>query len=232
LDYDNATECILADKTKFLVIEPQGGYIPFFFSLDAQGVHQIIGPTWEFVVGLSDPSTWQPNLGIRADSAQILGALQDPFSDWKNYTAQIEGNAINLIDNSGAISRSFTLTDDGVDIQIQTSLDVNKTIIPLVVDPWTRFTPGWGNLYFGEISGSSYTWGLQSGIRVRISSSAPISTYAFNDTFSMMSKPEDPNFDYSPGHYLPFPMAVIEVNNSNEYSISVDILPLREPTSR
>ncbi|PWB52975.1 MAG: hypothetical protein C3F13_10150 [Anaerolineales bacterium] len=232
LDFDDASECIFADQTKFLVIEPQGGYIPFFFSIDAQGVHQIIGPTWEFVVGLSDPSTWQPNLGIRADSAQILGALQNPFSEWEDYTAQIENDYIYLIDNRGAISRSFTLTADGVDIQIQTPPNATKTLIPLAVDPWTRFTPDWGKLYFLEKSNRSSTWGLHSGIRVRISSSVPISTYAFNDTFSMMSKPEDPNFDYSPGHYLPFPMAVVEVDNSDEYSISVDILPLREPATR
>ena len=32
-----------------------------------------------------------------------------------------------------------------------------------------------------------------------------------------LSRPEDPNFDYSPGHYLPFPMALVEFIELGKY---------------
>ena len=51
----------------FIVIEKDGGYIPFVFTRDAQGIHQIIGPTWEFIIGLSDPSSWDIKLGVRSE---------------------------------------------------------------------------------------------------------------------------------------------------------------------
>jgi hypothetical protein len=33
---------------------------------------------------------------------------------------------------------------------------------------------------------------------------------AFNDTLDSLSGPEDPNQEFPPGHYLPFPMAVAD----------------------
>jgi hypothetical protein len=80
LDFDGENECILANNHIFAVIEPDGGYIPFVFTNDDQGIHQIIGPTWEFIVGMSDPSSWNTFSGVRSDSAQILGAFQDQFT--------------------------------------------------------------------------------------------------------------------------------------------------------
>jgi hypothetical protein len=49
--------------------------------------------------------------------------------------------------------------------------------------------------------------------------------YPFNATREALSNPEDPNFDYSRGHYLPYPMALAEITASGEYSVDVIINP-------
>ena len=77
------------------------------------GIHQIIGPTWEFTVGLSDPSTWNLSLGLRSDSAQILGGFSNPFHDWDNYNITLLSNNIDIRWNGydyAQIIFSFCLT--------------------------------------------------------------------------------------------------------------------------
>ena len=225
LDYDGANECILSTETVYAVIEPQGGYIPVLFFKDAQGVHQIIGPTWEFYVGLSDPSEWNPGFGLRGDPAQLLGAFQDQFTDWQTYSPEITHDEIILRDITGSIAKSFSIAGDRIQIQLQNMSESQKIPIPLAVDPWTRFTPEWGPKYSGITAGNSYIWGVDPGMMVKVTSTGKLDGYAFNDTLSMMSQPEDPNYDYSLGHYLPFPMAVVDIYPSNESTITIEILP-------
>ncbi len=225
LDYDGENECILSTDSVYAVIEPQGGYIPVLFSKDAQGVHQIIGPTWEFSVGLSDPSKWNPGLGLQGDPAQLLGAFQDQYTDWQTYSPEITHDEILLRDKAGSIAKSFSIAGDRIQIHLQNVPQSQKVPVPLAVDPWIRFTPDWGQKYSGKIAGNSYIWGLDPGIMVKVTSTGKIDAYAFNDTLSMMSRPEDPNYDYSSGHYLPFPMAVVDIYPSNESYITIETLP-------
>lgn len=46
----------------------------------------------------------------------------------------------------GARKKIFSLTDDGLEVEYLTQEPVT-TQIPLLVDPWTRFTPGWAKEY-------------------------------------------------------------------------------------
>jgi hypothetical protein len=43
--------------------------------------------------------------------------------------------------------------------------------------------------------------------------------YAFNDTLQYLGELEDPNQAFPPGHYLPFPMAVLEFQAVDGYQI-------------
>lgn len=224
IDYDNVIECVFANNGLYAIIDPEGGYISLVFSIDEQGIHQIIGPTWEFYVGLSDPSSWNPSLGIRSDSAQILGAFQDSFIRWQKYDPQFSGESLVLTSEDGAKTKSVSISGNKIHIEIH-SLDQSTRMfqIPLVIDPWIRFSPDWGDDYYGVSTPYSYQWGIKYSETVSIYSSNNISAYAFNDTKSMMSKPEDPNFDYSRGHYLPFPMALVEIQATDKLSIDITI---------
>ena len=220
------SECILSTKNIFTIIEPEGGYIPFVFTRDMQGVHQIVGPTWEFVVGLSDISSWKTDLGLRNDENQILGAFQDQFNDWNRYNVSLQENKVILLNDIMTMRKSISVFVDSIHFDIQTSNQLTGySVIPLVVDPWHRYTPGWGNSYTGNNASNNFIWGINGGERVEIRTTNPIDVYSFNDTHTAMYRPEDPNFDYSPGHYLPFPLSVVYITPSENYSLDIIINP-------
>jgi len=227
LDYDGKNECILANNSIFAIVEPEGGYIPFVFSLDARGMHQIIGPTWEFIVGISDLSTWQLSLGVRSDSEQILGAFSDSFHDWNNYNFIFMNNILNMRSEDLAMRKTVSILPNSLHIEIRV-LDKSPTdvYIPLVVDPWIRYTtPGWGDFYISKKSPLEFQWGINSGETVVIRSTNQITGFSFNTTHSALSYSEDPNFDYSRGHYLPFPMALTQISTTDNYSVDIIINP-------
>jgi hypothetical protein len=226
LDYDGTDECILSNDRIFAIIEPNGGYIPFVFTLDNQGVHQIIGPTWEFIIGLSDPISWDIGLGVRADSQQILGAFQDPFDNWNLYSIGIDNELMNLYNKKMTMRKSVTIDPNGLHIAIQndTPNSINLSI-PLAIDPWRRFTAHWGDSYIGAEESSGYKWGVKSGIMAGVYSTNQVTGFGFNAKRKALLLPEEPNFDYSPGHYLPFPMALVEIANSENVSVDIVINP-------
>jgi len=226
LDYDGNNECILANNNIFTIIEPEGGYIPFVFSLDDRGIHQIIGPTWEFTVGLSDPSTWEISLGVRSDSAQFLGAFSDSFDNWNNYNVNLLNDMIVISSVDMTMRKSISVFPNSIHIEIRNvSQSSNNTFIPLTVDPWLRYTPGWGDLYTSKKSAFIFQWGINSGETVEIRSTTQIKGFPFNATHTALAYPEDPNYDYSPGHYLPFPMALTEISSTENYSVDIIINP-------
>ena len=226
IDYDGINECILANAQFFIVIEKTGGYIPFVFTRDAKGIHQLIGPTWEFIIGLSDPSSWDVNMGVRGDSAQILGAFQDKFYNWSTYDVNITDHKIELFEENMAMRKSITIFPDKIHIDVENIIRTQiELVVPLVVDPWLRYTTHWGESYTGVKSQSGFLWGIPMGEMVGINSTNPITIFRFNETREALSRPEDPNFDYSRGHYLPYPMALVEFSSSQSLSVDIVINP-------
>jgi hypothetical protein len=226
IDFDGMNECILANKHIFAVIERSGGYISFVFASDSNGIHQVIGPTWEFIIGLSDPSSWDPQLGVRGDSVQILGAFPDQFSEWNNYNFLMAPGKIELDNGNMSMRKSFRLFPDKIQIVVQSTdpSQINPSI-PLVVDPWQRFTPQWGDSYSLASAPSGLNWGITHGMQVGVYSTNPVIAYTFNATHTALAHPEDPNFDYLRGHYLPFPMTLVEITSSISYSADIVINP-------
>jgi hypothetical protein len=225
LDYDGFSECVLSNESTFVIIEPDGGYIPMVFSKDMHGIHQLIGPTWEFVVGLGDAYTWNPDLGIRGDPAQLLGAFQDAFDNWNRYDFRIINNEVGLYDGNSE-QKLFTLIHNSLHVDINNPYQpMGNSIIPLVVDPWLRYTSGWGNLYLQNSLPSLFQWGIIKGEMVEIRATNPLNIYSFNDTRASFSFPEDPNYDYPPGHYLPYPMSLVEISSTEKYAVDIIINP-------
>ena len=136
------------------------------------------------------------------------------------------------------VVKTFQLIDDGLKVDYQTQEPVT-TQIPLLVDPNSRFTPGWAQEYTQQNTPGGIAWGLQNGPMVSIQfenaalslpvpervSKGIITTWAFNESLSLLSTPEDPDFEYPPGHYIPFPMAVAEVEMQDGYFLWLERLP-------
>jgi hypothetical protein len=100
-----------------------------------------------------------------------------------------------------------------------------STQIPLLVDPNSRFTHGWAQNYEQEKTPGGIAWGLKNGPMVRIQLNGPVQMRAFNESLSLLVNPEDPDFDYPPGHYIPFPMAIVEVEMQDGYFLRLERLP-------
>jgi len=226
LDYDGKNECVLANNKIFSILDPEGGYLSFVFSKDDRGIHQIIGPTWEFIVGLSDPSDWDLSLGLRSDYNQILGAFSDSFHDWNNYNVVLKDNYVIMESEKMTMRKSISVSPNSLHIEIRNfSQSVNNSFIPLVLDPWIRYTPGWGDLYTSIKLPFAFQWGINSGVAVEIRSTNPVTGFPFNASHASLAYPEDPNYDYSRGHYLPYPMALTEISSTENYFIDIIINP-------
>jgi len=226
LDYDGVNECILANNNIFLTIESEGGYIPFIFVRDENGAHQIIGPTWEFMLGLSDPSVWDLSQGVMSDPGQILGAFVDSNIKNDKYTVFLNENCIIIGNDLVTMRKSFCIVDNNILVraQIYDSSMLNPEI-PLVLDPWTMETSGWTDKYINTTISQGIQWEIKSAVSVQIRSMNRIYIYPFNAAKEEIAFPEDPNFDYGRGHYLPFPMALVEFHVNEGYAVDIVVNP-------
>jgi hypothetical protein len=226
LDYDGEFECVLANNNIFLTLEPKGAYIPFVFSKDENGAHQIIGPTWQFMLGVSDPSEWDFSLGVRSDPGQILGAFVDEISKSDNFEVKLSNNKISFINDDHSLYRSFMIGNNVINVEFNDArLQNNVAQIPLVLDPWTRYTKDWGDKYSYRLSAQGVEWEIISVIAVTIHSNQQIKLYTFNATHDALINPEDPNLDYGRGHFLPFPMALAEIQSSQKFTVNIIVNP-------
>lgn len=224
IDRDSEKECILANTNLFLIIEKNGGYIPFAFYIEAVEPHQIIGPSWESILGISDPSTWEPSMGVRSDPGQLLGALEDPLPSWNSYNAINQANYVELFSNDMIMRKTISISERNIRIMIQNTDGENSLMsVPIALDPWIRFTPTWRERYYMIPVPDGFIWGIKDDISVEIKSTPNISIHSFNESQSEMTNPENPNYEYSTGYYLPYPFALVEIHSSENYSIDIHI---------
>ncbi len=218
LDGDGQTECVLSNESYFAILDPSGARLANLFHVDVNGVHQLVGPTSQFAVGLSDPSEWKPEQGEAADPSVIAGAFADASDTWVRYTADITPGSIRFTSPDGSRVKTYRLKGNGIQVDYQASGPV-VTRIPLAVDPQV-FYSGPTN-YRPAIAPHSWTWGLENGISVQVLTEAKLSAEGFVSSFPFLSMPEDPNLDYPKGHYMPFPLSIVTVQGEQNFSVQI-----------
>lgn len=234
LDNDNQPECVLANSKYLAILDPQGARLTYFFAVGQAGEppYQLIGPSWQVAVGLSNPSRWDFAAGEAADPGANPGAFADADDPFKPYQPAIEGNRIIFTSTDRARIKTYTLDETGLQVEYQTREPV-RAQIPLLVEPLARFTPGWAQRYVQKKTPEGITWGLVNGPMVSLHAkhatlSLPeeaLRIRAFNDSLPLLSVPEDPDFDYPAGHYIPFPLAIAEVEMQDGYFLRLERLP-------
>jgi len=217
IDFDNQPECILATKNVFAIIDPQGGYISLAFSRTMHGVYQIIAPTSQFAVGLSDPSRWDLS-NDNADPTVIPGALAGP---WQPYKIHLISNGLRL--TAASVGVDFTLIDHGILIDFQSSVPL-QVDIPLAIDSLQRFTPGWAPRFEELITPQGWSWGTRAGPHIMIQTSGILSSKTFSASLPALQHPENPDFDPPPGYFLPLPMAVATIVSPDSFWVSISLL--------
>ncbi|MFH2038556.1 MAG: hypothetical protein ABIJ65_03885 [Chloroflexota bacterium] len=223
IDYDSLDECVLSNTRFFAVIEKDGGRLSFLFERHGNQIHQLIGPLSQFAVGLSDPSLWHLEHGPAADPAEIPGAFSESDNPFLLYEIlQLEDNLLVLNRSDGQIKKTFQLVENGLSIEYNSRPPISMNI-PLAIDPQNLSKPDWAKNYYSQRFDDSVLWGLYGSTSIKIRSTGIINTHDFTESSSLIKDPENPDLDYPPGHFLPFPIALIEVSGIGRFSVDIRI---------
>jgi len=228
IDWDGQFECILASMKNFITFELDGGYIAYIFIINSSGVHQLVGPTTQFDVLRSDPSVFTPERGIAGDPGQIIGAFSDQISHLQEYNVNvIEPNHIEFVSHDTSIRKLVFIENETIRVVINHYKEGDGWILklPLVLDPWRiaeHFTP---EIYWYLPLETQWIWGLGDEVSIGISSSTEFISYTFNASYGSLQYPEDPNYNYTLGHILPIPMALVEFQPQSTLVIDLVIGP-------
>jgi hypothetical protein len=218
LNGDGSVECILANQKYFAILEPAGARLTQFFYADENGPHQVIGPSSQFTVGLSDPSEWHPENGEAADPSVIPGAFADDTGTWTDYTPTIQSDGIAFSNPENSRVKTFRLTGNGIQVLYQAHGSVS-TRIPLALDPQAFFFGP--TSYRAALAPHSWTWSLSGRSTVEFRTDATLSADGFTSAIPFLSSPEDPNLDYPKGNYLPFPLSLVTIQGDGAFSAEI-----------
>jgi hypothetical protein len=220
LNNDGLPECVLSNLDYCAILSPVGARMTNLFYIDGIGPHQLVGPSSQFTIGLSDPSEWHPELGQAADPSVIPGAFSDDIQIWETYAPNITPEGVTFTSPDGSLVKSYHLLVDGIEISYRGSGPVS-TRIPLAVDPAVfYFEP---SEYTGSLASGAWSWGQVHGVQVEVRSGASLAVHSFTDSLPYLSLPEEPDRAYPEGHYLPFPLSVVSLKGSGNFSVQISV---------
>ncbi len=226
IDLDGQPECMLGDEQLFAVIQPESGELTFVFAMGSDGPHQLIGPDYQFVSGLSEPSTWEIGAGFRSDPASAGGAFQDPIlpgEPERVYLLQESPNGLAFRSTDGAVQKLYQLSAGTLKVTLAQAQPTNYQL-PLAFDPWLRFSPDWSLMYQATAGRDSWRWGLKNGPAVQVESNSLLRLDSILDSLELVGQPENPNREQRPGHWLPFPTANIQIQGINQTWLTIRLV--------
>jgi len=221
-DHDGQNECVLTSTHHYAIFENTGARLILLFIRlkDTEdwksGIHQLIGPTSQFLVGFGDPSMWQINSGESADTGGTHGAFFDSTNTWDQYApTHISPDQITFSSVDKNTEKSFTFNQKTLVIEYR-NVQPMTVKIPLVLDPWIRFYADWGARYYAHQNLRGWIWGINESPEVEITSKGNVNLFPFTSSQQTLNQRENPNFEYPPGHFLPFPIAIAEVHTNSD----------------
>jgi hypothetical protein len=219
LDWDGLPECILATNQLFSIIKPDLGCLVLL----AGRIAPAIMPTSLVSYGLSDPSSWLPQLGLQADPGVIPGA----------FCFKFPGNPLKWsLSNQGLLleeSILYSIDQQTLTVQFLNRLPGETKIPFLLALPGENYLTTAASFQTPSLDGQA--WNTAAG-RVRVSI-RPVPTSikidcAF-DSQTLLNEPEIPDRSYPPGHFIPFPFAVatIQIDSQTTFTLQLaDPVPM------
>jgi len=220
-DIDGQNDCILASDSLLVIINSSGATLDFLFFRNEDEIHQIVTNIAQLF-----PKSILIN-GSSTDRTAILpilsrGAFADDSSHLDTFHAYPSSGKITFTSHENALEKTYILIPDGLRVEIKSDEQL-ITQIPLALDPWKRFSPGWQEEYSSVKSSKGWVWSINNGPQVEINSTASQSFSPFTASLPDQKSAEDPNFDYPRGHFLPFPVALFETLSFGDFSIDLHI---------
>ena len=233
---DSQPDCILASERILALLDSQDGSLTYLFGRTPDGnLHQIIAPSSQFVVGLSDPSAWDLSRGLQSDPAVIPGAFADsaasiPMTGLPVVTisqGELTFSYPNFAGGNEQWQKRYILLEDGLRVEYKIGQNhFNKPVqILLALDPWERFASGWANRYRDGPLENGWYQSISPGVRVEVTSSSPVTFYSFLETRNLLDSTEDPNRNYPRSHYLPLPVGLAELDPNRSFFVELKIKP-------
>lgn len=218
-DQDGENECILASKSWFTILELNGGRMAFGAVRGADGVIEIIGDSSQVSLGLGEPAEWHPERGAAADPQVIPGAFADSSFPWAMYESSVQPGEIRLTHPQSGLIKSFQLLEDTLKVTAAApSGTATELRIPLIIAPNQQLDSGWQPRAVTPVDGG-FDIQLNPTEGISLSSPTLALTSAF-DSLESLTQREDPNTGYPPGHYLPFPLLLIQAQTIITISIT------------
>ncbi len=234
LDWDGQPECVLASEELFLVFELRGGSLAYAFVRDPDGgVHQWVGPSSQLSAGLSEPSSWDPAGGLRADPDVLPGAFFETTSSSgppQDFQAELQPGRLALSSADGSLVKTFQLEPSGLQVTYHAQRLLHTRLV-FMLDPWLRFSPDWTDIYQAHTIPGGWSWGItppqgaarraqisSAALRVEVRTESAWTASTFKDSLPLLDVPENPNLDYPGGHFLPFPLASLEFLIQGDFS--------------
>lgn len=222
-DQDGQMECLLADSKTLAVIDPLGGRLIMLFTRRELGLHQLVAPVSQLITGLSDPSEWNLERGEAAEAPGLQGAFADTRTFWQIYKVELLPGEIHLISPDGQVRKSFQLTPTGLRVEYRSAAPA-PIDIPIAIDPWQRFQTGWAEYYRLQELSDGFAWQLGDSERLEVRASTGMQAVAFTDSHPQLNLAENPNFNYPPGHYLPFPLVVLQASAPDGFTVDFSVI--------
>ncbi len=224
VDGDGLPECLLASNRILLIIRPDGARLLFAFARIGDQAVELVAPASQFAVGLGDSSEWQPALGIfGGDPNDVPGGFTEVGHERDPFQPTTRPGEIILTDPTRGIARTYRL--EGLQIQItQTGLPEGDLRLPLAVAPQARFASGWSSRIEKDAGSSrAILLGILGVATVQITSDANFETASYFDSMRSMGTSENPDEDYPPGHYVPFPISILTIHPQGTIHMVIDI---------
>jgi hypothetical protein len=223
-DHDGQPECLWASDQLYAQFEIGSGALTFLFRKDPSGDwRQAIGPTSQIISGLRNPQSWKLDDGLSADPEAIPGAFAEAGV---SYRAILDENRLTFSASDGSRQKIYAFSANRLTVSYRARQPAILRI-PVLLDPWERFSAGWSARYQQGASAAGWTFrleGLRAGpLSIEIRSDAALSAHAFGEAAPWMARAENPNQDYPAGFYLPFPLAEVRLNVPSEQDTIVEI---------
>lgn len=232
-DQDGQPECLLTSAEAWLLFEiPEGSLTLAISRLENQAgvfqVHQWLGPATQFASGLSRSPGSMDNPLLAAGPGNFPGAFGEPGAD---FQALVAPGALQFSSADGSIRKVFQITANGLRLEYSQKSGRMSPLfrLPLALDPWQRFSAGWWQSYHFQSLQSTppfqttLSWQSVPGWRVRLQATTGVHLSSFLDSQPLLAFTENPNQDFSPAHYLPFPLALVELTPANSFTLEIII---------
>lgn len=215
--------CYLASESAFAALHSQGGRLALLAGREGSRLRQWIGPSYQFALGLGDPSEWKLDQGAFADPRAYPGAFVDDGDQPVAYNAAVNTSEVRFTSSNGA-QKHYRLESSTLTVSYAGLPEVS-TRVALAALPHLRGQPGWADRYRLERAGEAMlAWGANGEGSITLSSSGPAFTAAsFLDAGPLISQSEDPDHDYPRGHMLPIPLLVVEFPTAGNFHITLKI---------